>query len=86
MTQRLDKELSAREKGVVEGRHTEDVESVKEKLTDKVKQLLAHVTALEGEVVNCKETVADFNVKMKNAEKPGEDGAYKQDGLPARLH
>lgn len=63
MTRCLAKELSARERSIVEKRHTEDAAAVKYKLIEQVMQLPVSVTELKSELVYVTETLADFNVK-----------------------
>lgn len=50
--------------------------AVNEKMTKQAQQLSVCVTELEDEVTNDKGTVADFNVKLKAAEKRAADVMY----------
>lgn len=70
-----------RERCVAEKRHTKDAMAVKEKQTERIKQLPDCVDELEYEVTSGKGIVADLNVKLKTSEKREEDFTCERDCL-----
>lgn len=81
----LAEELSKREKSFAERRNTENLVAVQKRLTEGVKQLLAHMTELEGKAMMVEKSIWDFKIKLEATGKRAEDVAYQWDGLQTRL-